>query len=230
MTTKKRILTAALCILALFVRARRAGAELVLIGITGEVTMAADWCGFLGGTVHEGDIITGTYTYDTSTPDLRPGPAAALHWYYSPPFGISLKIGELEFKTDPDNVEFYIGIEDNAMTAGLSFRDRMYIHSHNNLLTPIGAPPCYRIDLYLASGDGTAISGGDLPSTAPVLSDWSGAGVRIECLGAPCQARQFAIYGVWTDAFVIPEPATLALLGLGALALLRKRSSTQTAR
>ncbi len=227
MTTKKRMLTAALCILALFVCARRAGAELVVIGITGEVTMALDWCGFLGGAVQEGDIITGTYTYDTSTPDsLNPWEGHnALYMHTSPPFGISLKIGELEFKTDPDNVEFGIAIYDNIWPAGSGPpNDSMLIVGDNNLLTPIGAPPCYLIKLHLGSGDGTAISGDALPSTAPVLSDWSGAGVRIECTGAPCQAQQFAIHGVWTDAFVIPEPATLGFVALGALALLRKRS------
>ena len=66
---KKRILTACLCMLAVSVCTPPAGAELIIIGITGEVTTVADWDGFLGGAVQEGDIITGTYTYDTSTPD-----------------------------------------------------------------------------------------------------------------------------------------------------------------
>jgi hypothetical protein len=229
MTTKKRILTAALCILAVFVCAAPAGAELIIIGITAKVTIATDWDGFLGGAVHEGDIITGTYTYDTSTPDSTPGPphpAEGHYLYDSLPFGISLKIGQLEFKTDPDNVDFVISINDNVWGAGSGPpEDYIYIYSVNNLLSPIETPVGYEIWLSLY-GDSSAISGDALPAGAPVLSDWGGALLSISSPYNPNQAQQFAITAPLTDAFVIPEPATLGLVALGALALLRKRSST----
>ncbi len=203
MTTTKRILTACLFMFAVSGCAPPGVPKLIIIGITGEVTSVTDWDGFLGGAVQEGDIITGTYTYDTSTPDSLGEPAEGQYLYQSPPFGISMKIGRLEFKTDPDNVAFVIAITDDFTRADSGPpMDCMYIYSHNNLLAPIGTPRGYHIQLFLKSDDGTAISGDALPSTAPVLSDWSGARVTIACTGAPCQAREFAITGYWTDAFV----------------------------
>ncbi len=151
--------------------------------------------------------------------------------YHSPPFGISLKIGQLEFKTDPENVSFVISIKDNVFPAGLGPpTDTMYIYSVNNLLSPIETPIGYQIWLSL-HGNGSAISGDALPAGAPVLSDWGGRELlEIHSPYNPNQAQQFYVKGYVTDAFVIPEPATLGLLGLGALALLRKRSSTQITR
>ena len=83
MIAKKRILTACLCMFAVSVCAPPAGAELIIIGITGEVDKALDWDGFLGGAVQEGDVITGTYTYDTSTPDSEAFPLKGTYLYDS---------------------------------------------------------------------------------------------------------------------------------------------------
>ncbi|UCG47702.1 MAG: PEP-CTERM sorting domain-containing protein [Phycisphaerales bacterium] len=223
MTTKKRILTAALCMFAAFVCTAPAGAEFITIGITGEVDIAYEWDGFLGGAVQKGDIMTGAYTYDTSTPDSQRGPRDGQYLYHSPPFGIELKVGRLEFRTDPDNVNFRILMRNDYWRAGSDApEDYVFIRSVNNLLSPIEVPIDHEIWLMLI-GDSGAISCDALPATSPVLSDWSTASVTILRPSKPNQAQQFLIQGYWTDAFVIPEPATLALLGLGALALLRKR-------
>ena len=63
----------------------------------------------------------------------------------------------------------------------------------------------------------------ELPSSFPDISTFTferyfGTGVD-----SPSEDPGFAIWGEVTSLTVVPEPATLLLLGLGGLALLRRR-------
>ncbi len=73
---------------------------------------------------------------------------------------------------------------------------------------------------HLNDSTGTALSSDDLPTTAPVLSDWDDN--RLYISGGPRETK-FWFDATVTSAEIIPEPGTLLLLLLGA-ALLKKRA------
>ena len=62
-------------------------AKLVTIEIEVVVDSVLDAGGYLEGKVEAGDIITGWYTYDTSTPDSSPSATWGSYEYYTPPMG-----------------------------------------------------------------------------------------------------------------------------------------------
>ena len=96
------------------------------------------------------------------------------------------------------------------------------IRSNNNL-------PVYddvyvdEIDWTLDDYTGNALSSDALPTTAPVLEDWGGDwGIRIWG-GKPGVGSFFIWTYAVTDVELVPEPATVLLLGLGAVMLRKKR-------
>jgi len=197
-------------------------ADLITISITAQVGRIDDDSNLFGGQIQVGDTITGFYTYDTDTPDGASTPDAGDYWFYNWPCGISLNVSGFSFKSDPNNTEFYVGIgNDNPWYDPNINQDTFVLRSNNNL-------PVYNdiyaneIDWTLDDYTGNALSSDALPTTAPVLEDWSGDwGIRIWG-GKPGVGSFF----IWTYAIaeveLVPEPATILLLGLGAFAL-RKR-------
>jgi hypothetical protein len=183
-------------------------ASLVTIQITAEVDSVYDAGNYLEGKIKPGDLITGFYTYEFTTPDSNPSTIVGHYWHYSPPAGISLTVGGLNFKTDPANVNFLVGVGNNDPS------DIYWLVSYNNLALSNGTS-VDTIGWQLEDPTGTVFSSDELPTTAPVLEDW--------------QSNVLHIYGV-KDAFhifsevtsAVPEPTAILLFGLGAL-LLRKR-------
>ena len=113
--------------------AASASAEIIEIGLTDNVTYIDDQGGLLGGQIAIGDIITGSYTYDTSTPDSNPLSTVADYVHSSPPYGVSLSVCGFTFQSDPDNPYFLIEIlNDHTGMDGYLFR------SYKNLPLPNG--------------------------------------------------------------------------------------------
>jgi hypothetical protein len=168
-----------------------------------------------------GDIITGVYIYDSSTPDSFPDPGyrRGLYEHGAAPAGITLMVGGLVFMTDPENVEFSITVDNDFCTVA-DCHDALLIESGNNLPLPNGFP-VNNISLVLVDSSVSALSSDELPTTAPVIGDWETGFVDIWA----SRARQygFEIYGNLTSAVLIPEPTTIWLLVLGSLAIVRKR-------
>ena len=86
-------------------------AQLITIGFTGTIIRADDLRNVFGGQIHLNDTITGTYSYNTSTPDSNPSDMSiGDYWHYTAPYGISVYIGDLVFKTNSNNVQFLVEI------------------------------------------------------------------------------------------------------------------------
>ena len=126
--------------------------------------------------------------------------------------------------TDPENVEFTIHIDNDIPVVG-GAHESYGIDSYNNLPLPNGRSVNeISLSLYNSSPILNALSSVELPTTAPVLDDWGNATVGIEGGGGLREGgTPFEVRGRLTSAVLIPEPATLGLLGLGGLVLLRKK-------
>jgi hypothetical protein len=207
----KRAMVPLLVILGVACSAGPAQGAVITIAIEGVVDYAYDPHGFLGVDVEVGDLITGTYTYDTDTPDSSPIEGYAAYWYYDAPWSISLSVKGVEFKTDPASVDYGIAISDGYLS-----RDIYAVGSSNNLPLVSGIPV---EDVYWLLEDPglTALSSDALPRKAPVLDDWLFNRVMIN---GPDRGLSFSITGHVTSA--VPEPGTILLVGLG-WTLLRRR-------
>ena len=188
--------------------------ELIVIGVKGVICAIDDRGNLLDGGMSVGDPIAGSYAYDSHTPDNNPETTLGAYWQYEPTSGITLTSAGLTFETDPLNVEFLVAVGDN------SYGDDHYLlRSYNNLPFSNGVP-VFHISWQLDDDSCTALSSDALPLGPPILEDWEyDWGLRIE-LGPKGDTMVTAdVTSVW----LIPEPATVLLLGLGALALLRMR-------
>lgn len=197
-----------------------AEATLVPIAFTGEITHVGDRFNFLEGRISVGDMITGIYIYDSSTPDSDPAKYAGLYKHNTAPCGVMLTVGGFVFMTDPSNVDFIVRIG-NDSPAAYGPSDGYAFTSINNLPLSNGVS-VNRISLSLPDSYGKALSSDELPTSAPILTDWEIRYNSIDIQGG--YPTPFGWYGRLTSVALIPEPATFVLLGLAGLALLRKRT------
>jgi len=190
-----------------------ANADLITIEIEAIVDRVSDDGNFLEGQISPGDLITGFYIYESTTPDSSPSVTIGRYEHSTPPHGIFLNVGGFNFETDTSNVDFCIDIINNSISGGL--HDGYGLLSYNNL-------PLYNgvlvdtISWWLEDSSATALSSDELPTTAPVLEDWKSYFLIIRGSGHPT----FDIWAHVTSA--IPEPVSIILFGMGGL-LIRKR-------
>jgi len=185
-------------------------AEVITIEITAEIAGIDVRDGLLEGRISVGDIITGSYSIDSDTSDNNPSGTLGAYWHYSS-YGINLSIGGFVFQSDPDNVSFLLGIDN-----GTYGHDTYLLRSYNNLPLSNEVHIEY-ISWQLDDYSGTALSSDALLATPPVLEDWEDNYLRITF-----GYKESSVIGARVTS-AVPEPATVLLFGLGALALLRKR-------
>ncbi len=184
-----------------------AQAEWITIEISGSVTDVVDMG--LGNNFHFGDPVSGTYTFDSTTP-YSYTPQGDGYWHYTAPAGVSLNINGFNFQTNPDSVYFLITVvNDNLGT------DSYAIQSDVNL--SFNGDPVSTIAWYLHDSTGTALSSDALPLiTTSDLTKWDTNMLDIQVFKSLIRAEI-------TSAEVVPEPASAVLLGLGAAFLASRR-------
>jgi hypothetical protein len=197
-------------------------AEPVKIGFTGSVDGINDSYNLLQGAVQHGTPISGFYVYDLSmSPSFPASPTVADYWHYQSPYGIWITVGDIQFKTDLNNVRFLIEIINNY--EGFQ-EDHYLIRSYNNLL--------FNNDVYieglswqLDDYSGAAISNTTLPVFPPELSAWQFNNLMVSGGRGgtpPCFDETFQINGHINSDWLVPEPTMLLLFGLGILLIGKK--------
>ena len=200
-------------------------AELIQIGFSGIVDSVTDPYNLLENGVQTGNSISGSYIYDSETPDSEPSVYVGLYQHTTSPYGISLTIGTLTFQTDPANVNFVISTSNNYDGATL---DVYGTASYNNLELDNGTI-VDEFGLRFDDYSGAALSSDALPLTPLNLLQWEDNGFGIYGSGYPIppiegdKSVPFSIIGHVDSVWLIPEPTTLLLFGLGGL-FLRRRS------
>lgn len=191
-----------------------ANAAPITIQFSGEVTFV----GYQYNAIHIGDIFTGTYTYDTEATNTSTNTNIGKYGYNSP-YGISITLGEYEFKTDITQMSglFGINIGNDVISNGTT--DYYYVHSDKNAYTNglwIGG-----ISWELRDNTYNALSSIDLPVTAPVLTAWNYNNLFIYGGNSGTGYVNFGINGKVTQ--IIPEPLISVLLITGMFFLRSKQ-------
>jgi len=201
----------AVCFCAL--SAPPAKAAIVTIEIEAEIDSVSDPYNFFDGNIKVGDIIKGTYTYDSTTQDSATETWLGKYEYSQYPYGMILEVGGFRFEIDSEDMDFTIYVSNDR----ISPRGDIYSIVSNNNIPLSNGTPVESIWWQLNNPSGTALSSDALTTIAPVLEDWQEN--RLAIYG-PSRGVSFGIGAHVTSA--IPEPGTLLLFGLGCL-LLRKR-------
>jgi len=188
-----------------------ARAKLVTIEITAEVDTVADPHGYLAAQINVGDIIVGTYTYDTSLRDMSGSHRVGDYRHSLPPAGVALTVGGIEFETDPTNVDFWVGIVNDYPPL-----DNYTFISRTNIASPALPVPIGDIYWILEDPTGSALSSDILSEYPPRLRDWEFNRLYV---GGPDRGASFGIVAHVISA--VPEPTSILFLAWGAV-LLRK--------
>jgi hypothetical protein len=124
--------------------------------------------GLLDGSVQSGSRLTGTYTFDPSTPDSNKDPTVGDYRHSTAGYGLLIKIGKYEFKTDPAKVNFLLEV------VARPERHNYLLRSYNNVSSGPGlaADAIAHISWQLDDSSGKALPNDALPLNPPVLSEW----------------------------------------------------------
>jgi hypothetical protein len=200
-----------------------ARAEPITFVFTGTVSTVDDRFGLLDRSVTVGTRFTGSYTFESTTPDSNPDPTVGDYWHRVPGYGITVTLGNYTFRTNPADVEFLLEVVHRAPPPA-STGDNYLLRSYRN--SPL-APGLLvdHISWQLDDPTGTALSSDALPLTPPNLADWTSIfGLTITGGDAPPPFgdQDYFIRGHVDSVSAItavPEPGSLILLSIAALGL-----------
>jgi len=220
---KKIILSIWLALVMSLVIVTPALATIITVEVEGTVnSITTDGGLTLDGLVTVGSEMTGYCTYDTDTPDLGSGSYAMI--------SISMHIGNYTFThnpTSPDPPMFRVYTADRVYIASSDaprFDGTVYVDGEPKTYDDIIWGWTYLELFNLGTSSDEYITNDALPDldTWPDLSvfDWRRA---FETRFYGEGNDYFGIYGEITSLTPMPEPATVLLLALGSLTLLRKR-------
>jgi hypothetical protein len=203
---RKEILLTVFFVLAL---ACLAYADPITIQIGGYVTSASG--SGLPASIYAGITFSGTYTYNSSTPDSDSDPCVGLYRHDSP-YGMSMLVGGYEFKTAPTHTgQFDIEVGNDDPVNGL--RDYYLVRSYKNISVPSLDLTVGSVTWTLTDSTYDALSSDGLPVIAPVLTDWDYNHFEIYGFGN----TYLSIEGAVDQVALVPEPLTITLMIIGIL-------------
>ena len=164
-----------------------------------------------GTGIAVGTQFKGRYTFDTTTPNTGTSDYG-VYIHTAPQYGIDVQVGA------------FFG---SSSTALLPLHYRIITGAWNNngdVVQDIqtqdmsfGGVNAYLVQIFL-EGPSTALSSVDLSATPPNLADYF-VHTFVLGIGPPAHAADVAYWGQITSISAVPEPSTLSLVVLAALAL-----------
>jgi Collagen triple helix repeat (20 copies) len=112
-----------------------------------------------------GTPFSGTYTFNLGAADENSLPSVGDYWHRAAPYGVTVRIGNRVFRSDPSAVEFLIEVADNH-----SASDNYLFISYRN--APTDGVDVGLIAWQLDDPTQSALSSPALLGTPPVLSQW----------------------------------------------------------
>lgn len=137
-------------------------ANQVTVTVTAQVDYVYDYQGVVGSEVTEGQLIQGTYTFDTAALDQDPSPETGFYSSNTTGSGFDLSTGRFRFVTDPSHPNIGISILDE--TNGIDS-----YHVYSNQITTANGAIIYLISLDLFDPTETALSDALLHNVPPPL-------------------------------------------------------------
>jgi hypothetical protein len=197
----RRISSLCAALVGVLIAAVTSRAGTATFGFQATVAEVRDLNLLLGGAVHEGDTITGTFTFNTAAVDKVQ--FANLGSYdFTSGLGVAIKAGGLSFRSDPNNVRFHLEIGRGDQNAS-GHPDRFLFRSYNNLALN-ATTSVDHIAWQIEDATATAISSAKLPTINANLSQWNSVhGLTIQGRGSAdgqpdyfIRAHLFKIYSV----------------------------------
>jgi len=202
-----------------------ATATIITIEVTGTVD-SIETAGFvLDGSVVNGTGMTGFCTYDTDAPDQEPSEERGIYSMLS----ISMTIGNYTFTHDAATTEpsfFDVSLYDYVYFASSEdprFDGTIFGGGSPFTYNDITWGWAYMELMNLCTSSGEYIPTDALPSSFPDLSVFDLRRKFEVRFYDESYYKYFNISGEVTSLNVIPEPGTVFMLGLGGLALIRRR-------
>ncbi len=189
---------------ACFFFAQLAGAAPVTFKFHATVAEVNDPGGLLSGGINAGDVVTGTFVFDTSAQNRAVITTVGAYDFTSG-VGIVTKVGTFTFRTDPAQPNFHIEVINGAKNAAGQAMDGFVLHSYNNLAVN-DSVKLNTISWQLDAPHGTVGLNGKLPPNAFNLSAWtSNFGLTFEGGDLSDPGTLFLVRSHVTDIVQVPN-------------------------
>ncbi len=139
-------------------------AELVTVQVSATVNYVSDAGMVLSGAVQPGATVTGSYTFETNTPDADYSPRFGRYRHAPAVGGLDLTVAELTIKTDADavNGEFSVDVING------DYEEGYHVASIDNIQPLANGAHIYDAGIHLHNWNGTNVLISDaLPATPP---------------------------------------------------------------
>jgi hypothetical protein len=143
----------------------------------------------LGGQFNVGDTFSGSFTFDDSAVGEE-----GSYYYNTPPNGLLVTINNLDFSSDPNNVQAYVNVENDETNLFGEIWDRFGYEVRESVIFPVPTGFHTSIRIYLFDSSATAFNSHSLP-TDLTLAAWESATMGIFSEIGPTAPDSYVISG-----------------------------------